>query len=155
VYKTAFYTFYLPIACALILAGEKRPAVFAEAESICKVMGEYFQVQDDYLDAYAPPEVLGKVGTDIQDFKCSWLAVKCLQLATPAQRKVFEDNYGRKDDANVAAVKALYRELDLEKVFEQYEEDSVKQINALIDNVKDVTPTIYKDLLAKVYKRKK
>lgn len=35
------------------------------ALSILVPMGEYFQVQDDVLDAFAPPEVLGKIGTDI------------------------------------------------------------------------------------------
>merc|ERR1719453_2309407 len=55
VYKTAFYTFYLPIACAMLLSGYRDPALFAKAREICVLMGEYFQVQDDYLDCYGDP----------------------------------------------------------------------------------------------------
>lgn len=67
-YKTAYYSFVLPVACGFILAGGRyaAPATLAASESILLLMGEYFQVQDDVLDAFAPPEVLGKVGTDIQ-----------------------------------------------------------------------------------------
>jgi farnesyl diphosphate synthase len=36
-------------------------------------MGEYFQVQDDVLDAFADPEVLGKIGTDILVGRSVWL----------------------------------------------------------------------------------
>jgi hypothetical protein len=43
-YKTAFYTFYLPVAAGLVLAGEARPAAFDLAKSICVTMGQYFQV---------------------------------------------------------------------------------------------------------------
>jgi farnesyl diphosphate synthase len=43
-YKTAFYTFYLPVAAGLVLAGEARPAAFELAKSICVDMGQYFQV---------------------------------------------------------------------------------------------------------------
>jgi farnesyl diphosphate synthase len=71
-HKTAYYSFYLPIACGLCLAGLGGDArALADAEAICVAMGEYFQIQDDVLDAFAPPEVLGKVGTDIQDAKCA------------------------------------------------------------------------------------
>ena len=73
VYKTAFYSFYLPCALGMRLAGLTAPALYEQARDICIGMGELFQVQDDYLDCYGNPEVIGKIGTDIRDNKCSWL----------------------------------------------------------------------------------
>lgn len=37
---------------------------------------------------------------------------------------MLEENYAQKDDAKVAKVKQVYKELDLEKVYKDYEEES-------------------------------
>jgi farnesyl diphosphate synthase len=89
-YKTAFYTFYLPAAAAMHLSGLTDARAFALARDICVRLGQFFQIQDDYLDCYGDPAVIGKVGTDIEDNKCSWLVVQALARCTDAQRKVFE-----------------------------------------------------------------
>jgi geranylgeranyl pyrophosphate synthase len=62
--------------------------VFEQAKTILMMIGEYFQIQDDYLDCYGKLEDIGKEGSDIQDNKCSWLVVKALEIASPVQRKV-------------------------------------------------------------------
>jgi len=58
-YKTSFYSFYLPVACGMILAGITDPLLYDQAREILLVMGEYFQIQDDYLDCFGAPEVIG------------------------------------------------------------------------------------------------
>jgi farnesyl diphosphate synthase len=84
VYKTAFYSFYLPVALAMRMvrnlrdliytqpllmmnfkAGVTDEAAYKEALDILLPLGEYFQVQDDYLDCYGDEKVIGKIGTDI------------------------------------------------------------------------------------------
>ncbi|KAJ1406342.1 isoprenoid synthase domain-containing protein [Ochromonadaceae sp. CCMP2298] len=93
-YKTSFYSFYLPVACGMIVAGVRDRAQYDQAREILMIMGQYFQIQDDYLDCYGAPEVIGKIGTDIQDNKCSWLVVQALDRCSAKQRKVLADNYG-------------------------------------------------------------
>lgn len=58
-------------------------------------MGEYFQVQDDYLDCYGDPAVIGKVGTDIFDKKCSWNINIALRLCNETQRQILEVSFRR------------------------------------------------------------
>nr|2QIS_A Chain A, Farnesyl pyrophosphate synthetase [Homo sapiens] len=155
-YKSAFYSFYLPIAAAMYMAGIDGEKEHANAKKILLEMGEFFQIQDDYLDLFGDPSVTGKIGTDIQDNKCSWLVVQCLQRATPEQYQILKENYGQKEAEKVARVKALYEELDLPAVFLQYEEDSYSHIMALIEQyAAPLPPAVFLGLARKIYKRRK
>jgi farnesyl diphosphate synthase len=160
-YKTAFYSFYLPVAMGMhMVMGDKLAATDSpaldQARSICCAMGEYFQIQDDYLDCFGDPETIGKIGTDIQDKKCSWLAVQALKRCRgPDDRRLLEENYGVWDDVKVARVKQLFRDLGLVQAFEDYEEESYRQISAEIAQVKLVPKEVYELFLHKIYKRSK
>lgn len=154
-YKTAFYSFYLPVALGMIQAGIDERSLYDKARQILCIMGEYFQIQDDVLDCFGAPEVIGKVGTDIQDNKCSWLVVQALNIANKKQLEVLEKNYGSKDPKNVESVKALYRDLELEKRFQEYEESSHNEIMAMIDSTPDLPREVFMFLLQKIYKRTK
>lgn len=157
-YKTAFYSFHLPVCAGLLLAGYGADATHPAVLDILLRMGEYFQVQDDVLDAFADAATLGKVGSDIEDAKCSWLVVQALARADPAQRETLKGHYGRHEPHHVAAVKALYRELRLEEAFAAYEAESHAAISALIGDVVKTTripAAVFEGLLAKIYKRAK
>ena len=156
-YKTCYYSFYLSCALALAYCGYPPESdLYAKADAVTMRLGEYFQIQDDVLDAFAPPEVLGKIGTDIEDAKCSWLVCKALELVTPEQKEVLVAHYGKHDPEGVEKVKALYRELGLEKIYEDYEEEQKKACDELIATIQPESfQELFKFLLAKIYKRQK
>jgi farnesyl diphosphate synthase len=133
---------------------------FDQARAILLPLGEYFQVQDDFLDCYGSPEVIGKIGTDIEDNKCSWLINQALSKATPEQRQILEvspplltriygmhflisvdlkENYGRKDAEKVAQVKQVFKDLNIEQVYRDYEEASYARISGLIEKIDETT----------------
>ncbi|KAL4904438.1 hypothetical protein BDW74DRAFT_154858 [Aspergillus multicolor] len=157
-YKTAYYSFYLPVALALHYLQLATEENLRQAHDILIPLGQYFQVQDDYLDAYGNPEVIGKIGTDIQDNKCSWLVNQALQRCNAEQRKVLDAAYGRKDGEQEAKVKALYRELDLETVYKEYEEKIVGELKtkiAAVDEKGGLKKEVFEAFLGKIYKRSK
>jgi len=156
IYKTAYYSFYLPVALSLHYLQLASPKDLKQAHDILIPMGEYFQIQDDYLDAYGEPSVIGKVGTDIKDNKCGWLINQALLIATPEQRKVLDENYGQKDDAREEAVKQVYREMELEARYQAYEEKRVaelRQLIASVDESEGLKREVFESFLSKIYKR--
>ncbi|XP_073493372.1 farnesyl pyrophosphate synthase-like isoform X1 [Phyllobates terribilis] len=155
-YKTAFYSFYLPVAAAMYMAGIDNEDDHQNAKTILLEMGEFFQIQDDYLDCYGDPSITGKIGTDIQDNKCGWLVVEALKRVTPEQRDVLQENYGQDDTEKVQRVKQLYEELDLSGVYMRYEEDSYRRLQTLISqHANGLSKEIFLGLARKIYKRQK
>jgi farnesyl diphosphate synthase len=171
IYKTAIYSFYLPVALALLICGfpvekknESDPDYYKLALDILLPLGEYFQIQDDYLDYAGTPEQIGKIGTDILDNKCSWCINTALAHVTPAQRAILDANYGRKDSETEERVKQVFREVGVDEKYAQYEADAYARINALIDAVPEVKSpcgeavlrrSVFRVFLEKIYKRTK
>ncbi|KAH6892768.1 farnesyldiphosphatesynthetase, partial [Coprinopsis sp. MPI-PUGE-AT-0042] len=205
IYKTAYYSFYLPVACAMLICGipfpdkepkfdflkggfggESAPAdadPYTIALSILIPLGEYFQVQDDFLDYSAPPEVLGKIGTDIMDNKCSWVINTALALTSPSssasspkfntpfaakssttispQRKselraILDKHYGKKTAEDEAKIKEVYRELDVPSHYKTYEEGVVGEIKRRIGESGDkggLRRAVFDSFLDKIYGR--
>lgn len=153
-YKTAFYSFYLPIAAGLLIVGIKDEKIYSETKDICIEMGEYFQIQDDFLDCYADPKVLGKVGRDIEEKKCCWMICSALERASEDQIKVLKENYGFDDAEKVKNVKEIYNQLDMKKVYSEYEEKAIKSLKEKIKKI-SIDQEIFLSLLSKIEKRTK
>lgn len=158
IFKTAYYSFYLPVALAMYVAGVSNALDLKQAEDVLIPLGEYFQIQDDYLDCFGKPEDIGKIGTDIQDNKCSWVINTALGLVNDQQRKFLDENYGRKDSAKEAKVKELFNELKIADTYHEYEEKFVVDITQKISNIDEsrgFKAEVLTAFLNKIYKRTK
>lgn len=57
-HKTAYYTFYLPVALAMHLADYEDPEVFRQVKTILLEMGQFFQVR--ICNSYSDPRCLNQ-----------------------------------------------------------------------------------------------
>jgi len=155
-YKTAYYSFYLPVSLGLRIVQMSDKNFLKEVEYVLMKLGEYFQIQDDYLDCYGDPKVIGKIGRDIEDGKCSWLVVQALKIVNDEQRKTLELNYGKESKECVNAIKELYNQLELKSMYEKYERESYESLCTMINAHPNGFPReLFFFLVKKIYKRQK
>ncbi|EPX74372.1 farnesyl pyrophosphate synthetase [Schizosaccharomyces octosporus yFS286] len=138
-YKTAFYSFYLPVKCALLLSGNLNEFADATTKKLSKLLGYYFQAQDDYLDCFGDYASLGKVGMDIEDNKCTWLVCQAQMIANADQLMCLEMHYGRRNQDSVSKIKQLYRELDIPSMYQNFVEAMVEKIMTGINDIDEDT----------------
>ncbi|SCV03455.1 LANO_0G04236g1_1 [Lachancea nothofagi CBS 11611] len=157
-FKTAYYSFYLPVALAMYVAGVSDEQDLKQAQDVLIPLGEYFQIQDDFLDCFGKPEDIGKIGTDIQDNKCSWVVNTALKLCSAEQRKVLDANYGRKNSESEAKCKQVFDDLKIDSIYHDYEEKTAQNLRNMIQNTDETRgfkSQVLTVFLEKVYKRKK
>ena len=151
--KTAYYTFYLPVACAMYLSRNEDKFSFFSVREICTDLGIFFQAQDDFLDCFGDENTIGKIGTDIQTGKCSWLVATALKYADTEQTLAIKKNYGRDEISSANIIKKIFKDLDLPTKFKKYEEDSYRLLYKKINNIECLPSKIFFMIIDKVYKR--
>ena len=155
-YKTVYPFFYLPVCLGMHIVKVLDQHMYKDVERISMKLGEYFQIQDDYLDCYGNPDIMGKIGRDIEDGKCSWLVVQALKKVTRDERRVLDENYGKDDQEKVQIVKELYEKLELKALFEECEKQNYLIISDMIKHHPMGFPReLFMFLLNKIYKRNK
>ncbi|CAL8143244.1 unnamed protein product [Orchesella dallaii] len=154
-YKTSYYTMYLPVLFGMIMAGRGRDQKsIQKVEEIMLDIGHYFQVQDDFLDCFGNEDVTGKIGTDIQDSKCSWLFIQAVQKCNDKELECLLNNYGCNERGKIERVKRLYKDLELENVFREYENNVYLEIVDKIQKLPVELPgKLFEMLLLKIFQR--
>ncbi len=134
--KTSYYTIYLPIALAMVLAGfDRENDLWIHFHGIALKIRTFLQIQDVYFDCFADKEKSGKEGSYIQEGKCSWLHANALDLSDPRQKKILVANYGMPVIENGLHVKELYLELGIPNEFLKVQQEMTTDILEFIDKI--------------------
>ncbi|SBT77162.1 geranylgeranyl pyrophosphate synthase, putative [Plasmodium ovale] len=129
VHKTAYYSFFLPIVCGMLLAGiSKDNLIYKKVEDISIMMGEYFQIHDDYLDTFGDASKTGKVGSDIQNNKLTWPLIKTFELCTEQDKLKIMKNYGKNNAACVKIIDSVYEQYNVRQHYAEYEKTKKETI---------------------------
>lgn len=130
VFKTAFYSFHLPIALGLLFSGIKDPSIHTATEEASRGLGLFFQMQDDYIDLFGSKKSGKGIDNDIREGKVTWFAAQAIERANLDQRNVFKANYGQMDADCVSRIRHLYEEMKLFYLYKDAQaklyEDAVK-----------------------------
>lgn len=94
-----------------------------------------FVFQNDFTDYYDEDERTGKTGSDIQEGKCTWLAVTALQRLSPAQREEFTANYGSWEPDHVTRIRDLYQQLGIVGIYFREEQATYDRIIKKIESL--------------------
>ncbi len=68
---------------------------------------------------------------------------------------MIQEHYGKDNEASIQKIKDVYVELDVERVFKEYEQASYEKLTTEISAQKELPAEVFTALLKKIYKRQK
>ena len=88
--------------------------------SIGNVLGDLFQIQDDYLDLYGKRSYLGKViGGDVLEMKKTFLYITAFQNANSKQKQELEGVYHSSHENKIDIISQYYNDLRVQECVQQ------------------------------------
>lgn len=81
------------------------PELYHQTNPIFNELGIFKQIQNDFYGCFGDTSELKKTSPDIEEGQCNWLAVKCMELATPAQREIMIKCYGKKGNFKINEIR--------------------------------------------------
>lgn len=143
-YKTAHYTFSLPLVAGAMLAGEN-PKTLSRLSQLGEYLGTIFQIKDDELGIFGNEKEIGKaIGRDIKENKKTLYWLYLLQKADKGQKKKLANIFGNQNltKSDIKYVRNLIKILGVNELIN-------KKLNDLIDK----TTKLIKSLpVSKIYK---
>lgn len=140
-WKTARYSFSIPLAAGALLAEAPEDAVGA-LEGIGERIGIAFQLRDDELGLFGEESEIGKpVGSDIREGKKTVLRARLLASAPPAERERLREVFGGPAGAaDVAYVRELAEALGTRRSVGDLAAGRLSEARRLIAGLAGVRP---------------
>lgn len=142
------YINMIRLKTAVLLAGAlKIGAIYADApqadiERLYKWgihIGLAFQIQDDLLDAYGDTSTFGKqTGTDIKDNKKTYLYLRALEMADPAQKQTLQALFAitpLDPTEKIAKVLEIYSTLNIRQEVEKAIHNEFLQAEEMLNSI--------------------
>lgn len=121
--KSSYNAVYLPIALAMKMVGMNDTETYDQVKGILIKYSSLLQIDNDFSDYQS-----GTIGTDIQNNKCTWLAVTCIERATKAQKQLFMQNYGQNDVVKVNTIIKMYDEMCITDAYQKHQKELYNNI---------------------------
>ncbi|KAF8485960.1 farnesyl diphosphate synthase [Russula ochroleuca] len=130
IYKSAIYSFYLPMALSMIICGfpveKASPTDLNYYDFVLDILlplGEYAQIQTEYFESRSGN--LPKTR--------SWCYDLVRSAGSPEQFATLESHFGKENTTSQLHVRSVFAEAGIDARYSQYAEDAYTRIGALID----------------------
>jgi geranylgeranyl diphosphate synthase type I len=156
-YKTARYTFSLPLAAGAILAGAGQPAV-RRLVALGTYLGVIFQIRDDDIGIFGSRRLTGKpVGSDIREGKKTLLYLECLRRAGGPEKKSLASLLGKPGltAADVRTVRKAAERLGARQRLAELMDDLAREARRTVDtlDIADMHRAILREICAESARR--
>jgi geranylgeranyl diphosphate synthase type I len=149
-YKTARYTFSLPLMAGAILAGKSGKLLSRLAE-LGEYLGVVFQARDDEIGVFGTERETGKpVGSDIREGKKTLLYLELLRRSRGAERQRLEGLLGKSalEPSDMALVRSAIERSGARRRLQEMMEELATRAEKLINSLR--VPQRYRTILSEI-----